>query len=293
MLAKRKPFRGDTDFEVLQAIFVGTPEPVGEEIPVSPRAIVEKTLEKDVAKRYQSMRDVVVDLKCVQRQISAAQRPARALETTRAQRRRTWGIAAIVIALLSMFGITWALAQADFFWRNPLAAARTERLTDFAGDEMDAAISPDGKLMAFLSDRAGSFDVWLNQIGTDQFVNVTQSKIPTAVPAVIRKLGFTADGNQLWISEGQGSGPYRLLLASVLGGDPHPFLADAMEPAWSPDGTMVAYHTAEPGDPIFVADRSGRNHKRIFAAGPQTHCHHLTWSPDGRFIYFVKGLSDH
>jgi hypothetical protein len=144
--------------------------------------------------------------------------------------------------------------------------------------------------MAFLSDRAGSFDVWLNQIGTDDFVNVTNSKIPTTVPAAIRRLGFTADGNHVWISEGTGSGPYRLLLASVLGGDPRPFfLADAMEPAWSPDGTLVAYHTAEAGDPIFVADRSGGNQKRILAPDPPTHHHHLTWSPDGRFIYFVKG----
>ena len=63
---------------MLQAIVVGTLEPVGEEIPWSLRTIVEKTLEKDVAKRYQSMRDVVVDLKRVQRQISAAQRPDRA-----------------------------------------------------------------------------------------------------------------------------------------------------------------------------------------------------------------------
>jgi serine/threonine protein kinase/Tol biopolymer transport system component len=292
LLARKPPFRGDTDFEVLHAIVVGTPEPVGEEIPLSLRTIVERTLEKDVAKRYQSMRDVVIDLKGVQRQISTAQRSDRALEIPRARRRRIWGIAAIVAALFSVLasGLTWSLVRADYFWRNPLAGARTERLTDFAGDELDAAISPDGKFMAFLSDRAGSFDVWVNQIGTDDFVNVTQSRIPTAVPAVIRKLGFTADGNQLWLSEGQGAGPYRLLLSSVLGGDLHPFLADAMEPAWSPDRTMVAYHTAEPGDPIFVADRSGRNQRRVFVAAPETHCHHLTWSPDGRFVYFVKGF---
>ena len=107
---------------------------------------------------------------------------------------------------------------------------------------------------------------------------------------MIRKLGFTGDGSQIWISEGQGSGPYTVVLAPVLGGDPHPFLAGALEPVWSPDGTMLAYHTADPDDPIFVADRSGRSPKRIFVGEPQGHCHHLTWSPDGRFIYFVKGF---
>ena len=121
LLAKRQPFRGDTDLEVLQAIVVGTPDPLGEEIPLPLRAIVEKTLEKDVAKRYQSMRDVVVDLKRVQRQISAAQRPDRALETTRAQRWRTWRIAAIVVALLSViaFGITWSTGASRLFLAKP------------------------------------------------------------------------------------------------------------------------------------------------------------------------------
>ena len=208
-----------------------------------------------------------------------------------ARRRQSWRIAAVVVAFVALIalGITWWLAQADYFWRNPLAGARTERLTDFPGEEVDAAISPDGKFMAFLSDRAGPFDVWLNQVGTDEFVNVTKGKI-TIAPAVIRKLGFTGDGSQIWISEGQGAGPYTVVLAPVLGGDPHPFLAGALEPVWSPDGTMLAYHTADPDDPIFVADRSGRSPKRIFVGEPQGHCHHLTWSPDGRFIYFVKGF---
>ena len=62
-----------------------------------------------------------------------------------------------------------------------------------------------------------------------------------------------------------------------------------MEPAWSPDGRGMAYHTVEPGDPIFVADHFGRNPRRILAAEPGNHRHHLTWSPDGRFIYFVMG----
>lgn len=291
LLAKKRPFRGDTDLGVLQAISNGTPDPLGEEIPLAVRTIVEKTLEKDAAKRYLSMRDVVLDLKRSQRQSSVAQGPDRALHTTPAPRRGRRGVAVVVaVGCVIALGMAWWLAHVDYFWRNPLAGARTERLTDFAGEEVDVAISPDGKLMAFLSDRAGPFDVWVSQIGTGEFVNITKGKIPTTTPAPIRKLGFTGDDNQIWISEGEGAGPYTLLLASVLGGDPRPFLAGAMEPAWSPDGARVAYHTAEPGDPIYVADRSGRSPKRMFAAEREEHCHHLTWSPDGRFIYFVKGL---
>ena len=41
--------------------------------------------------------------------------------------------------------------------------------------------------------------------------------------------------------------------------------------------------------PIFIADRNASNPKRIFTAQPGVHCHYLTSSPEGRYIYFVGG----
>jgi hypothetical protein len=206
VLGQRQAFPGETDFEVMQGIAAATPVPLREDIPSPLRAVVQRGLEKDVAKRFQSMRDVVVQLKDVRRQISAAQGANPALTATSAHRGLRIRVAAIAAALAALVALTtWSLAQRDYFWRNPLAGAtRTERLTDFDGEEVDAAISPDGKLMAFLSDRAGSFDVWLNQIGTNGFVNITEGKVPIA-PAVIRKLGFTGDGSEVWISDGSQS----------------------------------------------------------------------------------------
>jgi serine/threonine protein kinase len=292
LLARKQPFRGANDLEVLKAIVHGAPDPLGEEIPLALRKIVEKTLEKDLAQRYQSMHEVVVDLKRVHRHTTITQTPDHVFEITRSRGWRNGRIAvsAVVILVFIALSILWRLRQNDYFWRNPLDGGRTERVSDFEGDEGDVSISPDGKFMAFLADRSGQFDIWLSQIGSGEFVNVTKGKFPTSNPAVIRRVGFSGDGTQIWISEGQGSGPYTLWLASVLGGAPRPFLAGAMEPAWSPDRSAIAYHTSEPGDPIFVADRAGRNPKRIFATEPGGHCHHLTWSSDGRFLYFVKGF---
>jgi len=293
LLTRKQPFRGGTDLQVLQTIVHGTPDPLGEEIPVPLRKIVEKTLEKDLALRYQSMRDVVVDLKRVRRHTTITQTPDHVFETISSRWRHSWRMAVSVVVVLFVIalGIVWRLRQNDYFWRNPLDGARTERVSDFEGDEADASISPDGKFMAFLADRSGQSDVWLSQIGSSgEPVNVTKGKFPTSVPGVIRRVGFSGDGTQIWISEGKGSGPYPLWLASVLGGAPRPFLAGAMEPAWSPDGSAIAYHTSEPGDPIFIADRAGRNPRRIFAPEPGDHRHHLTWSPDGRFLYFVRGF---
>ena len=74
------------------------------------------------------------------------------------------------------------------------------------------------------------------------------------------------------------------------GGHAASLFGPGMNPTWSPDGKSLAYHTNDDGDPIFIADRNGSNPRRIFVAPPGVHCHYLTWSPDGRFIYFVRGL---
>ncbi|HEU5048979.1 MAG TPA: hypothetical protein VFU00_01580, partial [Gemmatimonadales bacterium] len=50
------------------------------------------------------------------------------------------------------------------------------------------------------------------------------------------------------------------------------------------------YHETTPGDPIYVARRDGTDPRRIFIGDPGLHSHHLSWSPDGRFIYFTHGV---
>ena len=277
---------------VLQAICGSAPDPLGGDVPLALRMIVEKTLERDLAKRYQSIRDVVADLKRVRRQIALTDASGQFTPTIPARRAYGWRVlvALAMVLMVTAWAVLGRLRRSDYFWQNPLAGARTERVTDFQGDEVDAAISPDGKFMAFLANRGGRFDAWLGQVGASEFVNVTRGKLRDIGSYPIRMVGFFPDSSQIWISEGQGAGPYTLWTASVLGGEPRPFLAGVMEPVWSPDGNAMAYHTSEPGDPVFVADRGGRNPKLIVAAEPGMHRHHLSWSPDGHFLYFVKGL---
>ena len=59
----RKPFKGKSDLDSLQALIYEPAEPLPADVPQSLRSIVEKALEKDPADRYQSMRDLVVDLR--------------------------------------------------------------------------------------------------------------------------------------------------------------------------------------------------------------------------------------
>ena len=59
------------------------------------------------------------------------------------------------------------------------------------------------------------------------------------------------------------------------------------------DGKRLVFHTTAPGDPLFVreAERPGIHADRmIYVAPGGVHCHFPTWSPDGVFIYFVRGV---
>ena len=83
----------------------------------------------------------------------------------------------------------------EYFWRNPIADARFQTVTDFDGSEQAAAVSRDGHFVAFLSDRNGQMDVWVTQVGSGEFHNLTHGSIPELVNPSIRTLGFSPDGS--------------------------------------------------------------------------------------------------
>ncbi|HEX6091219.1 MAG TPA: hypothetical protein VFZ13_13760, partial [Gemmatimonadales bacterium] len=79
-------------------------------------------------------------------------------------------------------------------------------------------------------------------------------------------------------------------LVPAAGGPLTPFLPTAVMVAWSPDGSRAAYHETTPGDPIYVARQDGTDPRLIFTGEPGIHSHHLSWSPDGQFLYFSHGV---
>ena len=100
LLSGRRAFTGKTDLEVMQRIIHQPPEPLGEDLPASLRASIEKALEKDPADRYQSMRDVVVDLRRLTRQGE----PSAPVGTAPKRQTRTWvtvAAAAVMAAALA------------------------------------------------------------------------------------------------------------------------------------------------------------------------------------------------
>ena len=75
LLAGRRPFEGATDLERLQALISRPAPPLAEsslDLPADLRNIVEKALEKDPAERYQTARELVVDLRRLTRVTTSA-----------------------------------------------------------------------------------------------------------------------------------------------------------------------------------------------------------------------------
>ena len=290
LVAGRRPFDGPTDLHVLELIRHAEPAALDRAVPAALRALIAKALVKDPGGRYQSMKDLAADLKRV-RQSTPPDLVVPVAEISAG--RRPWILVGIVAAIVvGTAAVAWRLWQLDFFWTNPLENVVVQRLTDFSGDEMDAAISPDGNVTAFISDRDGPFDAWISQTGSGRFLNMTKGRFPALYPGPIPYVGFSDDNSQLLFLEQVSARPQvlRTWITPVVPGEHRPFLESGLNAAWSPDRERLVYHNTDAGDPIFIADRNGNNRRQIHIDRPGIHNHYLTWSPDGRYIYFVKGV---
>jgi len=218
--------------------------------------------------------------------------PQTAVSTSRTRWTFVFPLALLAAALAIGAGL-W-LRGKEYFWRNPIADARFQTITDFDTVAQAATVSRDGHFVAFLSDRDGQMDVWLTQVGSGQFHNLTRGSAPELVNPSVRTLGFSPDGSLVtfWTrkKDGSNSGDIGVWAVPTLGGEPKPYLEGVAEFDWSHDGSRLTYHTPGPGDPLFVSNGERRPEGQpIFRAPAGLHSHFPLWAPDAAFIYFVQG----
>ena len=229
--------------------------------------------------------------------------PARSLQQWNGKPLRWVGIA---IALFVALGLGWWLMRdsggvstASASTTSPTrdiskvidATGGIRRLTDFEGIEEQAAISPDGTLVGFASDRDGPMDIWITRLGTNEFRNLTQGRHRPQYSPETRAMVFSFEGREIHFvgRPAQGADGDNLWSVPVLGGAVRPLVDDAIELTWSRDGARLAYHTRAPGDPIFVREGPQGADRKLLVSEPGEHNHFLAWSPDGAFLYFLHG----
>jgi Tol biopolymer transport system component len=304
MLTAQPAFPGETVSDTIAAILERDVEwgvlPV--QTPLSIRRLLQRCLEKDPKRRLRDIGDARLEIEEALG-VTVSSGGAAALERPTAQRpkaathpiRLAWWAAAAAGLLAVAGAAAWQLQRSEYFWRSPLDGATVTTLTDFEGAEHHAAISRDGKFVAFLSDRDGTWDAWATQIGIGDLHNLTKGSAAELRNPGTRTIGFHPDGAQvvLWgrVKDSTRGGLVDAGWAvPTMGGALRPYLTGISELDWSPDGRRIVYHPPTEGDPLFVTELDEKSGQQIYVARKGFHNHFPVWSPDGAFIYFVHGL---
>ena len=290
LLSGAPPFVADTREAVLAAHVREQPLSLAARSPDVPPAlasIVMRCLEKKRDDRWQSVPELLQQLEQL-----GVPSPAPRVAVVPSRRRALAGVlaAGTVVAVAAATLLSRTVWSSERAWQGRWARVHLEKLTDFPGAEVDAVMSADGRRAAFLADRDGTFDAYVTRIGSGSFVNLTRGRFHQLYNEDVQNIGFAPGGANVWLRVADLTAPASVAVVPDTGGETRPFLPTAVTVAWSADRSRLAYHETTPGDPIFVADSDGRNPRRIFISPPGLHSHFLTWSADGRFLYFTHGL---
>ena len=300
MATGRRAFHRGSTPETLAAVIRDEPESIVQRNPNVPallRWTIERCLAKEPRQRYASTEDLARDLATLRDRLGEVSGSAAApADSVASPRRWRWllplAFAAGVLVTAGVGWWHWGRGGTDEEWRNPLAGARSTRVTDWEGAEIGASISADGKFVAFLSDRDGPYDVWVQQLGSGSFENITKGQARGLGGRGIRVTGFSDDGTHVWWPMTGPDNKDVVWQAPTLGGTPRPFprREQSLDMQLSPDLLKLLFMRNDlAGDPLFVADADGNNPKQIYVQQPGRHNHFPTWSADGRFVYFAGG----
>jgi len=282
MLTGHPPFHGLNPQQTLAAHVTQAPVAVGQRRPgLSPalESVVMRCLEKRPADRFQTADELVAALEPLATP-SGGMTPthtmpvAAVLAPPGASRWAKWAVGALVVAAAG-FG-AW-----HFLGTQPITVAlgRSEQLTTEAGLEIQAAISPDGKLVAYSAGNSARMRIFLRPVGGGRTIPLSDDS-----SAVETQARWSPDGNSLLFLTRRG-----VSVAPALGGNSRPVVAPGptgarvMTATWSPDGLEIAFVR---GDTLQVQPLSGGTGRPITTA---ERLHSCSWSPDGRWIACVSG----
>jgi eukaryotic-like serine/threonine-protein kinase len=276
MLTGRRVFQRETKAATLSAILRDEPPPMSELAPEVPREVenlVLRCLRKDVRRRPQHFGDLKLALEELREQSESGTLAA----PPGTSRRIHWPVWA---ALLGLVLVCASLAGWKLLWRPstvPESGPVLTRLTSDAGLTTDPAISSDGKLLAYASDRAGkgNLDIWVQQMAGGEPLRLTTG------PADNRQPDFSPDGTRIvFRSDREGGGIY---IVSTFGGAVRLLAKRGITPRFSPDGQSVAYQVVNSlACKIYVVPAAGGESRQLDPTFADAHS--PVWSPDGKSV---------
>src|SRR2546425_4351069 len=276
MITGHVPFEGATKSDIIASILEREPRPLishSPDLPTELWRIVRKTLRKDREERYQTIKDLGLDVKNLRREMELeaeleySAQPALTSGTATSGRRSTLSGAAPATVegshpassaeyiaseikrhktgLLVAFGVIVLALRVPCFGiykypgrsAAPSASMKLTRLTT-NGKAGFSAISPDGRYVIHTVKDAGAESLWMRQVATSSSVQIMPSSDRWFMGAT-----FSPDGNYIYYVAGdKGSDIGSLYQIPALGGAPKKLIDDLVTPITiSPDGKQAAF----------------------------------------------------
>lgn len=195
---------------------------------------------------------------------------------------------AVVFALMLFAS---AVGAAALLWPRRAEQPPTRplrRLTFEPGLQDNPTWSPDGRYIAYSSDRSGNFDVWVQSAQGGDAIRITSSEQHEWQP------DWSPDGNHIvFRSERDGGGLF--VVPAPFGGQQQKISSFGYNPRWSPDGSRILFFSLGTRlyerPKVFVVGLNGAPPREVsaFIEGYEQGVKRgaLDWHPDGRRVSFL------
>ncbi|HMK73285.1 MAG TPA: serine/threonine-protein kinase, partial [Myxococcaceae bacterium] len=237
MLTGRRAFPASTLVESEHAILHTEPEPLPASLPRQVTQLVQRCLEKEPARRFQSARDLAFNLNLLRLPVDAtAPLPARAGPVRRRWRWQRWGgWLALLVSLGAAVGGTFLVTRR--LWA-PGRAPTIDFVTSQLGDISGARFTPDGRVVLSAAWDGRPSELFVDAPGTfegqplgvrDVRLLSVSSKGELAV--LLHPVSETLFGHE--------AGPGTLSIVPAAGGTPRELAVGISAADWSPAGELA------------------------------------------------------
>jgi serine/threonine protein kinase/Tol biopolymer transport system component len=293
------PFRGDTSGIVFDAILnreTVAPVRLNPHLPVKLEEIINRAIEKDRNLRYQHASDLGAELQRLKRDSSSGRLhgvSSTPVEQVGSESRTTTsGVAAKPSSRKGYYYVAAALVllaavlAAFLLHRSPAgSAAPWEQLTFFTDSAVYPALSPDGRMLAFIRGSNSFFgpgQIYVKMLPNGEPVQLTHDSLWKLSPA------FSPDGSRIAYGT---AGPFNTWEVPVLGGEPRMLLPNSSSLTWIDEGKRLLFSEIVEGlHMVLVTTDDSRGERReIYApSGNRSMVHHSYLSPDRKWVLVVE-----
>lgn len=194
----------------------------------------------------------------------------------------------LLIGVILLLG-GWLFLQNQSSAITPPVTARTAQITTGSSLDNFPDISPDGNMLAFSSDRSGSFEIYVKPLAGDKEIQITSDGNQNFQPA------FSPDGQRIAFHSKTRGGVW---IIPASGGMAKQLTTFGTNPVWSPDGRQIAFQSGAltsinafsrtlPPSVLWLVSADGGEPVQLTKAGNPVGGHSSpAWSPDGQRIAF-------